>query len=505
MKDTRFMRAALPVAALGLSMLVVACKPGPAYHAPAPPAVAATAYKESPLNFHDADGWKVAAPQDAMLRGKWWQVFQEPELNALEEQLLIDNQTIKQYFESYMQARAVVAQARAQYWPTITAGPAVSRSHSSGNLAGATDNKGKTQSLWSAPIDVSWTPDFFGKLRNELHGAQYAAQLSAADLENEKLIEQASLAEYFFELRGQDNLQNILNDTVEADKKSLDAAQGAFDAGTGQYISVVEARTTLQSAQAAATNVGLARAQYEHAIATLLGKPASDFPIAARPIVYQPPTIPIGVPSQLAERRPDVAAAERKLAEDNAEIGIGYGAFFPAVTLSGSMGLQASTFTQLFNWPSRLWSVGPSISQTLFDGHLYRAELHQYVAAYNADLATYRQTVLTALQQVEDDLVAVRVYETQIHQQEEAVKSAEEYLALETERFNIGVDPYVDVVQAQTTLLADRQSLNTLHVQQMLASVQLIQALGGGWDSTQLPTPEQAGAKSTNADYVLAK
>jgi NodT family efflux transporter outer membrane factor (OMF) lipoprotein len=492
--------------ALGLLALLGGCRVGPAYHAPAPPAIAASNYKESTINFRDTEGWKVASPQDAMIRGNWWEVFHEPELNALEEQLNINNQNIKIYFQNFMEARALIREARAQYWPTVTANPAWSRSKSSGNLQNSSQaNTGQTSTLWAAPFDVSWTPDFWGKIRNEVHGAQYAAQVSAADLEVERLTEQASLAEYFFELRGQDMLQQILNQTVEADQKALDAAEGAYDAGTGDSLSVVEARVALQSAQASATNVALSRAQYEHAMATLLGKVASDFSIPVKPMIYAPPVIPVGVPSQLVERRPDIAAAERTLAEANATIGIGYGAFFPQVTISAAGGFESSTLKHLFDWPSRFWSIGPSASQTIFDGGLFRAELHQYVAAYNADLATYRETVLTAFQQVEDSLAATRVYSQQILKQQEAVKSSEEFLDLEMQRYNAGVDPYVDVLAAQNTLLSNQETLNSLHVEEMVSAVELVQALGGGWDHAQLPTPAQAGTNTSSADYKLQK
>ncbi len=300
-------------------------------------------------------------------------------------------------------------------------------------------------------------------------------------------------------------LQSILNDTVAADQKALDSAQGAYDAGTGDYISVVEARTTLKSAEASAINVGLLRAQYEHAIAMLVGKIATDFSIPVKPMLYAPPAIPTGVPSQLAERRPDVAAAERTLAAANATIGIGYGAFFPQVTLSAAGGLESSSFTHLFDWPSRIWSIGPSAAETVFDGGLYRAELHQYEAEYNGDLATYRQTVLTAFQQVEDALSSTRIYSQQILRQQESVKASQEFLDLETARYNTGVDPYVDVVTAQTTLLSNRVTLNSLQVEQMLSAVQLVQALGGGWDASQLPTPKQVGAKVPSSDYTMQR
>ena len=490
--------------ALGLAALVSGCNIGPRYKAPAAPSVTAPNYKESTVNFKDADGWKVASPQYAMIRGKWWEVFNEPELNALEEQLTNDNQNIKVSFNNFMQARAIVAEARAQYWPTISVGAGWSRSKSSGNLRNSSQaNTGATSTLWNLPVSVSWTPDLWGKIRNQVRSAEYSAQASAADLELEKLTEQASLAQFYFEIRGQDNLQLILNDTVAADQKALDAAQGAYDAGTGDYISVVEAQATLKAAQSSAINVGLLRAQYEHAIAMLTGKIATDFSVPVRAMVYTPPAIPTGVPSQLAERRPDIAAAERTLAEANATIGIGYGAFFPQVTLSAGGGLESSLFKHLFDIASRTWSVGPSVSQVVFNGGLYRAQLHQYEAIYNADLATYRQTVLTAFQQVEDALSSTRVYSQQILTQEDAVKSAQQFLDLEMQRYQSGVDPYVDVVTAQNTLLGDQVTLNSLHVEEMLSAVQLVQELGGGWDRSQLPTPSQVGAKTANADYTM--
>jgi len=490
--------------ALGLLVLLCGCRIGPRYKAPAPPAITAPNYKESTVNFHDTEGWKVASPQDAMIRGNWWEIYQDPELNALEEQLNINNENLKVYFQNYMAARAVIAEARSQYWPTITANPAWSRARTSSNQrVSSTATTGATTSLWNAPLDVSWTPDFWGKIRNEVHEAQYSAQVSAADLQVEKLTEQASLANFFFEIRGQDMLQHILDENVAADQKSLDYNQAQYDTGVGDYISVAEAKTTLESAEAAATNVGLLRAQYEHAIAMLLGKIPTDFSIPVKPMLYAPPSIPTGVPSQLIERRPDIAAAERTLAAANATIGIGYGAFFPQVTISAQGGFESALFKHIFDWPSRFWSVGPSVSQVVFDGNLYRAELHQYVAAYNADLATYRQDVLVAFQQVEDQLAATRVYSQQIIRQQAAVKDAQDYLNLELVRYNTGVDPYVDVVIAQTTLLNNQVTLNSLQVEEMTSSVALVEALGGGWDRTQLPTPEQAGAKTTKADYTL--
>jgi NodT family efflux transporter outer membrane factor (OMF) lipoprotein len=495
---------------------MAACAVGPKYHPPATPTPAAPNYKESTVNFQATEGWKVASPHEAMLRGKWWEIFHDPELNALEEQVNIDNQTIKQFFENLMEARAVIHEARAQYWPTVTANPSWQRSRSSATLAntyntnapsshttsatGQAPASGQQTTIWSFPVDVSWVPDFWGKIRNEVREAQYGAQVSAADLENERLTEQASLAEYYFEIRGQDALQKVLDDTVQADQKALDVTRAAYDTGVDDYISVVEAQTTLESAQSQAINLKIARAQYEHAVAMLAGKIASDFSIPVRPEVTAPPPIPVGMPSQLLERRPDIAAAERTLAEANAVIGIGYGAFFPTVTLAAAGGIESSVFKKWFTWPSRFWSIGPTISQTIFNAGLYRAELQQYTATYNADLAAYRQTVLVAFEQVEDYLAAVRLYSQQIERQQAAVKHAQEFVTLEMNRYQTGIDPYIDVVTAQTTLLADQQTLVTIQVEQMTSSVSLIEALGGGWDRTQLPAPAQLTQKSAKAD-----
>jgi NodT family efflux transporter outer membrane factor (OMF) lipoprotein len=502
-RKMRKKRAATIVCA-ALCVALAGCLPGPKYRAPSTPASTAPTYKESTVNFQNAPGWKVASPQDAMLRGKWWEIFNAPELNSLEDQLNISNQNIKVSFENYMEARALIREARAQYWPTVTTSPSETRSRSSANLGhSSTANAGQQSTEWSFPFDVSWQPDLFGKIRNEVREAQYGAQVTAADLANEQLAEQASLAEYYFELRGQDALQKILNDTVDADKKSLELTKTLYDTGVDDYISVVQAQTTLESAESDALNVGVNRAQYEHAIAMLIGKPATDFSLEVKPELTDPPPVPTGVPSQLLERRPDVAEQERTLAQANATIGIGYGAFFPALTLSADGGFEASTFQHWFDWPSRFWSIGPSLSQTIFNGGLYRAQLQQYTATYNADVATYRQTVLTAFQQVEDYLAATRILSQQILKQQEAVNDAQTYLKLETGRYETGLDPYLNVMVAQTTLLGDQQTLAALHVQEMTASIELIQALGGGWDRSQLPTPAQVSVKPAKGDYVL--
>ena len=489
------------------TLLLTGCMVGPKYHVPPATATAPPpAYKESPTQFQDTDGWKVAQPQDAMLHGKWWEIYNDPELNTLEDKLNIDNQNIKEFFENFMEARALIAEARSQLYPTVGTSPAYSRSRSSSNLGtSGTANPGHETSLGSLPASVSWEPDLWGKIRNTIHEQQYNAQLSAADLENEKLTEQASLAEFFFEIRGQDALQKLLNDTVVADQKALDLARARFETGVDDRISVVEAEATLQTVQSQAINLGVARAQFEHAIAVLVGTNPSQFSIPIKPLLTNSPPVPIGMPSGLLERRPDIAGAERKMASDNAQIGIAYAAYYPTLSLGASGGFESSTFKHLFDWPSRFWSIGPTVSETIYDGGLRRATVNQFISTYNADVASYRQTVLTAFQQVEDNLASVRILSQQILKQEQAVKFSDEALTLEIARYETGVDPYLDVVTAQTTLLTNQQTLATLHVQEMTASVQLIEALGGGWDRSQLPSPAEVSKKLDKTDTTIQK
>lgn len=507
----RIPHAVMRLSVAALSLVLPGCVVGPKYHPPVTPPPAAI-YKEAPTQFKETEGWTVAQPADAKLRGKWWEIFNDPELNALEDQLNINNQSIKQYFENFMEARAVVREARTQYFPTLSVVPSVTHSRASANLGAASLNAtgtGTTSSpqlqstLYSLPLEASWEPDLWGKVRNTVREAQYAAQVSAADLENERLTEQASLAEYFFEIRGQDKLKQIYNETVEADQKALELNKAAYENGVGDQISVVEAQTTLESAQAGATNVAIARAQYEHAIAMLIGKAASGFSIPVKPMTVAPPPIPVGVPSDLLERRPDIAAAERTMAEANAQIGIAYAAYYPNLTLSAEGGFESSALKNWLSWPSRFWSVGASIPETIFDAGLRRATVQQYVATYNADLAAYRQTVLTGFQQVEDSLAEVRILSQEVQQEQQVVNSAQTYLQLEQARYDTGIDPYVDVLVAKTTLLSNEQTLNNLQVEEMTSAVALVESLGGGWDGSQLPTPAQATQKPAKPDTTI--
>lgn len=508
---TRYHRLLAAATLVSLAALA-GCNLGPKYHPPAPPQKLPANYKESTVHFQDAPGWKVAQPSAPMLHGDWWQIFHDAELNKLEGELNINNQNIKQYFESFLEARALVAEQRVSFWPTLTTKPTWNRSlasstmsntYNTGTGASTATSSGQKSTIMALPFDASWTPDLWGQIRNQVRTAEYASQVSAAQLANEKLTEQASLAAFYFQLRGQDALIAILQQTVAADQKAYDVNLSSYKTGVGDYISVVEAKSTLESAQAQLTNLQVARAQYEHAIAMLIGQPATSFSLPPDPGFFTPPPIPVGIPAELLQRRPDIAAAERTLAEANATIGIGYGAFFPAITLSASGGFESSTFSRWFEWPSRFWSIGPSISQTIFNGGLYIAQLHQYSATYNADLATYRQTVLAAFQQVEDNLSATRLYSQQILQQKAALADAQKYLALEQGRYESGIDPYLNVITAQTTVLNDQQTLAQVQVLQMTSAVQLIEALGGGWDKSQLPTPRQVGAKVPKSEYKL--
>jgi NodT family efflux transporter outer membrane factor (OMF) lipoprotein len=509
MRNTHCLHTLLALAAIAI--LLGGCTVGPKYHQPAATVQAPPVeYKEVPAQTPDAGQWQVAQPQDAMLRGKWWEIYKDSELNSLEEQLSINNQNIKQAFESFMEARTLIAQARSQYYPTVGTTPAYTRSRASENLKNSTGSTGSSggtvvsgsqdTSLSTLPFEVSWEPDLWGKVRNTVHEAQYNAQLSAADLENIRLTEQASLAAYFFELRGQDALQKVFDETIEADQQSVDLTRARYETGVDDEVALVEAENVLQNARAASTNLGIARAQYEHAIAVLIGTPASSLSIPVKPLNAAPPAVPVGMPSQLLERRPDIAAAERNMAAANAQIGIATAAYYPNVTLSAQAGFETSAIENLLTWPSRFWSVGASVSETIFDAGLRRATVNQYVALYNADVASYRQTVLTAFQQVEDSLAAERLLSKEIGEQQQAVESAQRYLALATARYETGVDQYLNVLVAQTVLLSDQQQLATLRTQAMTSSVQLIEALGGGWDRSQLPTTAQVSQKVTKSD-----
>ena len=477
-------------------MSLAGCTVGPKYARPS--AAAPAAYKElTPENFKDTDGWKQAQPGDATLKGNWWEIFNDSQLNALEEQVNVSNQNIAAAAASFLAARALVRQTRSQYYPTITANPTITNSRPSlGQFGGVTTGSSSSAPAfnltsftdYSLSFDASWVPDFWGKIRNTFLQNATAAQASAADLENVRLTAQAEVAVNYFEMRAQDSLKQLFDETVAAYRDSLDLTQLQFNAGIASDEAVAQAETQLEATQAQDTDLGIARAQFEHAMAMLLGQPASSFSLPAMPLEANPPAIPFGVPSQILERRPDVASAERLMAEGNAQIGLATAAYYPTVTLSATGGFSNTSPAAWFAWPSRFWSAGPALAETLFEGGLRRATVQQFRASYDRSVANYRQTVLIAFQQVEDNLAALRILSQEIRQQDTAVSSAERNLQLAQQRYQAGIDPYLNVITAQTSLLTNQQAAVNLRRNQMTASVQLIEALGGGWDTAQLPS-----------------
>jgi NodT family efflux transporter outer membrane factor (OMF) lipoprotein len=492
-----FRSAAVFIAAA--SCLLAGCTVGPKYHVPT--ADTPSAYKElTPADYKNTDGWKVAQPQDDTIRGKWWEIFNDPELNALEEKVNISNQTIASAAASFFAARALVKEARTQLFPTVTTDPSITRQRSPGGTSTATTTGATTSTRtsftdYSLPFDATWQPDLFGRIRNTVKAAAYGAQASASDLENTRLTVQADLAADYFQLRGQDSIKQLLDSTIDADQKSFDLTKALYDTGLDNIEAVQQSQTQLQSAKAQDAGVGIERAQFEHAIAMLTGQPASTFSIPVAPLTTPPPAIPIGVPSQLLERRPDIASAERLVAQANAQIGIARAAYFPTVTLSAAAGLESTSFAAWFTWPSRFYSVGAAAAETIFDAGLRRATVEQYRDQYDETVANYRQAVLTAFQQVEDNLASLRILSQEIQLQDTAVESAKQTLATATDRYELGLDPYLDVLSAQTTLLSNQQTAVNLRIQQMTASEGLIQTLGGGWDASQLPSPAQLISK----------
>jgi NodT family efflux transporter outer membrane factor (OMF) lipoprotein len=475
-----------------LAALLTACSIGPKYarpSAPVPPA-----YKE--LGAPSADGdWKAGQPRDDAARGKWWEKFNDRRLNELEEKLDISNQNIAAAAANVLAARAMIRQARAQYFPTVSGGLSITNSRLS---TGFGKPLGITYTNYSLPFDASWEPDLWGRIRATVRANSFAAQVTVADLENVRLSAQAELAADYYELRAQDALKQLFDAMVSSYRESLDLTRDLAQTGIGNDEAVAQAESQLKATEAQDTNLGVLRAQYEHAIAVLAGQPPSTLTVPVEVVRATPASIPIGVPSELLERRPDIAAAERAVAQANAQIGIARTAFFPAVTLSASVGLQSLSIAKWLEWPSRVWSVGPALAETIFDGGLRRAAVQQFQATYEQTVANYRQTVLAAFQDVEDNLAALRILATAIEQQDSAVESAARSLRIAEVRYKAGIDPYLNVLAAQTVLLADQQAAVTFRMQQMVASVQLIKALGGGWDVSQIPSPQELSRRTPN-------
>ena len=475
-------------------ILFKGCDEAPKYAKPSvstPPS-----YKEiTPENFKETDNWKFAQPKDDIIRGKWWEMFNDSRLNALEEQVIISNQSIALADANFRSARAIVKESRSEYFPTVTTSPSITRSQQSAATSESNFAGGRKFTIYSLPFDASWEPDLWGRIRNTVKASSSEAQATAADLQNVRLSVQAELAFDYYQLRSLDAEKELLDSTVVVFQQQLDLTRVRFQTGISSDEDVALAETQLETTQAQATDVGIARAQLEHAIALLTGQPASTFAVDVAPLKAEPPPIPLGLPSQLLERRPDIAAAERRAAEANAQIGVAKAAFYPSLTLGGSAGFESTAIASWFTWPARFFSLGPTLSQTLFDKGRRAAVTEQARAEYDGTVANYRLTVLTAFQEVEDNLSALRILSRELEQQNTAVASAQRTLSLSTERYKSGIDSYLNVITAQTTLLTNQRTAVNLQMQQMTASVQLIKALGGGWNASQLPSQKELLAK----------
>jgi NodT family efflux transporter outer membrane factor (OMF) lipoprotein len=477
----------LAVAAIQLS----GCTVGPNYH---PPAV------QAPPAYKEAGGWKPAQPNDQNLGGKWWTMFQDPQLDALELQIDVSNQNLKAAEAQYQQSRAVLRQSRSDYYPNVTAGPSATRQHISSNrppLSSTFD--GVTYNDFVLPVDLSYQVDVWGRVRRMVESNREQAQASAADLATVNLSMHADLALDYFQARSLDAEEQLLNTTVKEYEQALQLTQSQFRGGLASDVEVKQAMTQLETVRAEAIDVGVLRAQYEHAVAILIGKPPAEFSLPPLPLTAPPPAVPVSVPSELLERRPDIAAAERRVAAANAQIGVAKSAYYPQISLGATGGLESSSLATLLTGPSGLWAVGASAMTTIFDGGRRRAVTDQAVAAYDYQVATYRENVLTGFQQVEDNLAAVRILENEAKVQDEAVEAAQGSLDLSMKRYKGGVTSYLEVITAQNAALTDQVTAVNILGRRMANTVLLIQALGGGWDRSSLPErPECCGKLVSN-------
>ncbi|HUH66984.1 MAG TPA: efflux transporter outer membrane subunit [Syntrophales bacterium] len=460
-------------------LIFAACAVGPDYVKPK---------TEEPPAFKEAAGWKVAEPREAVVRGTWWKIFNDPKLDALEEQINVSNQNVAAAEAQFRQARAAVQAARAGYFPNVSLGAQATRSLRSANAPGSlgapTDQV--TDLLLSGT--ASWEADVWGRIRRTVESSQATAQASAADLESIRLSTQAALAQSYFQLCGLDAQKKLLDETVAAYLKTLELTKNRYARGVSSRADVLQAETQLKTTQAQAVDVGVQRAQLEHAIAILVGKPASVFTIPATPLAAKPVVIPVGIPSELLERRPDIAGAERRMAAANAQIGVAKAAYFPSIILNASGGFESTTLTDWLSWPSRLWSVGLALTETVFDAGLRSALTDQARAAYDATVANYRQTVLGAFQDVEDNLAALRILEEEARVQSEAVDAARLSLEVSRNQYKAGTISYLDVVVVQAIWLANERVAIDVQSRRMVASVLLVKAIGGGWKSSELPS-----------------
>jgi NodT family efflux transporter outer membrane factor (OMF) lipoprotein len=461
-----------------LAVIPAACSVGPDYLRPSAP---------EPAAYKELKGWKRATPRDEIDRGPWWSVFRDAKLDSFEPQVEISNQNVAAAAAAYQQSLAVIKEAQAGLFPTVTVSYNETRSHFGQRAIGSPLGSGITRNIFTLAANGSWDLDLWGKIRRTVESDVSAAQASAADLANAKLSAQGLLATAYYNLRAADALQALLDRTVVAFKRTLEITRRQYAAGTVSKADVATALAQVLNTQAQAINVGIMRAQFEHAIAVLMGRPPADLTIPPSPLGYRLPNIPVGVPSTLLERRPDIASSERKIQEQNALIGANIALFYPDVSLTGMFGVtgRGGLAFALANEFSRL---SASATQTVFNAGLFSAQVEAAKAATDQSVATYRQTVLTAFQQVEDQLAAVRILARQQKVADEAVKAAKEELDVLLNQYQAGTVAFTAVVVAQTTLLTSEQSALTVRQNRFLAAVALIQALGGGWDSELLPS-----------------
>lgn len=468
-----------PLARTLLAMLLTGCMVGPDYKRPDAPV---------PITYKELDGWKPATPRDDIDRGAWWSIYNDPDLDRLERQVAVTNQNVKSFEAAYRAASALVRETQAALFPTVSVTPSVTRSRGGGGVSSASGGAGGgTRTQYSVEGSASWEPDFWGKIRRQVESNTAAAQVSAADLANATLSAQATLAIAYINLRYEDALQKLLTQTVAEYQRALDITQNQYKAGTASSADAVTAQAQLQTTQAQLIAVGVLRGQYEHAIAMLTGHPPAELTIPATTLPREVPVVPAGIPSTLLERRPDIAAAERQMQQENALIGVAISAYYPDITLSALFGYVGSPLGQLISVANQVWSIGASASETIFDAGSRFAAVQVARATYDQYVATYRQTVLTAFQQVEDELVALRVLEQQAAAQAAAVASARRAVAVTLNQYLAGTVAYTSVITEQTLLLTDEQTELTIQQSRLVASITLIEALGGGWQNGDLP------------------
>jgi NodT family efflux transporter outer membrane factor (OMF) lipoprotein len=486
-------RFVYPVLILAGALPFSGCAVGPKYKRPAVP---------TPPAYKEMGNWQTAQPNDQNLGGNWWEIFQDPQLNALEQQINVSNQNLKAAVAQYQQSRAALRYARADYYPTVTAGLSASRQQYSNNRPPpSTTLDGVTFNDFVVPVNFSYQVNAWGRVSRNVESYREQAQASAADLAVVNLSMHADLAIDYFAARSLDAEEKLLQDTVAQYEQAFQLNEDRYQGGLASEVEVEQARTILETTRAQMVDVGVARAQYEHAVAVLVGKPPADFTLPPLPLTTPPPPIPVGVPSTLLERRPDIAAAERRVASANAQVGLAKTAYYPLVNILGSGGFESGSITTLLQGPSGFWAVGSAALVTLLDGGRRRAENDQAKAGYDSSVASYRETVLTAFQQVEDNLAALRILEQEAGVQASAVDAAQRSLSLSNSRYEGGVTSYLEVITAQNADLSDEVTAVNILGRRMANAVLLIEALGGGWDSADLPQrPECCGKLARNSN-----